>query len=141
MQVALQILFDGSPGEERLLFTNNYYKRNYLASQVQSVTDSRTKLLSTVCFNVVDDFIKLLGKKAIEQIKAAPGGLWRIVQAFDVPRKGSKPPKLAENGAVLVLKDRNKVIFYTSDLAKTPTQGIHDQNDDQAIYNLPVCVC
>lgn len=144
------------PSGKRIFFSDNFYTRHILASSLKKITDGEARLIGTVKFTNVDATNRKYLSNAIVEMKDAERGAWKLVRAYNkVPdlaklqrahnaRNKKLPAKdrkvfvspcnlVAENAGYIVWKDKKVVIFYSNDLAGTPSDHILDGSSDEAI--------
>jgi hypothetical protein len=135
---------------------DNFYTRHNLAAVLQKFTDGESRVIGTIKFTNVDGTNRYHLSKAMELMKDAPRGSWRLVQAYHkhpnyeklqrdhstqqrhlqpAERQPFMPPfdKVADCCGFIVLKDSKLVIFYSSDLNSSQTEPIMDSSDSRAV--------
>jgi len=156
LQMAHQTKLYPDPSGKRVFFTDNYYTRHTLAKELKAITDNEARLCGTVKFTNVDSINRAHLTEAISLMKDATRGSWKLVQAYDkipdldklrrkhIAAEKKKPASqrtqfvpptelVAENAGYIVWKDSKLVVFYTNDLASTPSRPILDGTSDEAI--------
>lgn len=132
-QMAHQTQLHAAPDCGRLMVMDNFYTRPVLARQLHVLSDGDCKILGTVRFTNVDGINRPALKEAIEDLKHAPRGEWRLVQVFEKCQGATQTVEAAQNAGFIVFKDRCVVTLYTNDLLDTPTLRIH-KPDDHAVH-------
>ncbi len=61
---------------------DNFYTRHNLAAVLQKFTDGESRVIGTIKFTNVDGTNRYHLSKAMELMKDAPRGSWRLVQAY-----------------------------------------------------------
>lgn len=156
LQMAQQTKQFPDPSGKRLFFTDNFYTRHTLAEVLKRITDGEARLCGTVKFSNVDATNRHYLTTAIALMKDSTRGDWKLVRAYNklpdleklkrqhaalqkrLPMAKKTPfvaphDNIADNAGYIVWKDSKIVIFYTNDLAKTPSEPILDMNDEEAI--------
>ena len=123
------------PSGRRIFFTDNFYTRHALASELKTVTDGEARLIGTVKFSNVDGTNREHLKDTINEMKDAERGTWKLLQVYDkhvdldklrkehsnemkkLPKKERTrfippPGNVAENAGFVVWKDSKVVVFY-----------------------------
>ena len=144
------------PSGKRLFFCDNFYTRHVLAKCLKRMTDGEARVIGTVKFTNVDATNRFFLTQAIQQLKDADRGSWKLVCAYDkadnldelrrkhtnvMRKKPAKqrtpfvPPrnKVADKAAYIVWKDKKIVIFYTNYLTFTLAEPILDGGSEGAI--------
>lgn len=120
------------------------------------MTDGEARLIGTVKFTNVDSTNRLYLAEAILQLKYADGGKWKLVRAYNKVPDLAKlqrahntankktcsiedffvAPKtlVSEDAGYVFWKDKKVVIFYSNNLASTPSSPIFDGDDQEAIF-------
>lgn len=120
----------------RIVVTDNFYTRQVLGEQLKRLFDNELFLLGTVWTNNFNGINRHALKTAIEGLKEAPRGAWRLFQAFNKAsdnnstRRRSKQnlthahdsPSPIEND--VVWKDLCTVVFYCNNLDGKPTAPV-----------------
>jgi sporulation protein YlmC with PRC-barrel domain len=156
-QMAHQTKLYPAPNKgNRVFFTDNFYTRHILALVLKSVTDDEARIIGTVKFTNVDSTNRTFITLALEQMKDAQRGSWKLVRAYDKvddldkqrkqhaysQRKLNKETrtqfvpshqKPADCAGYIIWKDSKIVIFYTNDLSSTPSEPILDGGNEEAI--------
>lgn len=154
--MAYQTKLYPDPSGKRVFFTDNFYTRHTLAKELQGITDNEARLIGTVKFTNVDATNRKHLSEAMSMLKDAPRGSWCLVRAYDkipdleklrrkhVAAEKKKPANqrtqfvaptelVAENAGYIFWKDSKLVVFYTNDLASTPSRCILDSTSDEAV--------
>ncbi len=123
---------------------------------MKAITEEESHLIGTVRFSNVDATNRHYLKTAIEQLKESPRGSWLLVHAYDkvgnydqlqrqhaslqrrLPKNQRTPfippmNKVAEYAGYVIFKDSKVVVFYSNDLALTPTEPILSTQNESAI--------
>ena len=82
LQMAYQTILAKDPNGKRVFFTDNFYTRHILA-KVLKITDGEARICGTVKYTNVDATNRTYLLKGIEELKDAPRGSWKLIQAFD----------------------------------------------------------
>lgn len=136
----------------RLVACNNFYTRHSFATAVHEITEGKIRLVGTVRMNYLGPENSVAVKKVVAELKDAPRGTWKLVRAYDPPmtaaekraahaaaRANKTSPVIvdvktpADNAGYIMFKDSKVVIFYTNDLADTPTADVLDGDSEEAI--------
>ena len=140
---------------KRIFFSDNYYTRHVLAKCLKNMTDGEARIIGTVKYTNVDATNRFYLTKAIQQLKDADRCSWKLVRTYDKNTEIEKyrrkhtnamkklnvknrtpfvPPhdKVAEKAGYIVWKDKKIVIFYTNDLASSPSIPIMDGSTPEA---------
>jgi hypothetical protein len=156
LQMVHQTLQFPTPSSKRYFFSNKFYTRHTLAQALKKITDGEARLMGSVRFTNVDATNRFHLKNAIEALKNSPRGSWSLVRAYDKgpnydqlqrshaaaqrplqkeQRTPFVPPMelIAEKCGYIVFKDSKVVVFYTNDLASTPSRPILHSSDEEAI--------
>lgn len=133
LQLTHQTLMKKAPQGRRLAVMDNFYTRHTLATQLAMFTDNEIRVLGTVRINNVDSVNRPSLNTAIERIKNSPRSSWLLVQVFKSKGNSTNSNEIAKNCGFVVFKDRATVVFYSNDLASTPTSPIQEP-DDHAIH-------
>lgn len=156
LQFAHQVKIDVATSEKRVVFTDNFYTRHVLASELYQITDGKVRLTGTVKYTNVDAINRIHFNSAIQTMKDAQRGHWILVQAFDKSKHVEKmrqkhnsemkklaiaqrvafvPPheSIANCAGYIVWRDSKVVVFYTNDLHATPSTFILRGNTEEAI--------
>ena len=135
---------------------DNFYTRHALAYVLKQMTDDKAQVIGTVKFPNVDCMNRQFLKEAILKLKDKQKGEWILVRAYNKAEKlkqlrrqhrkkqnrlptAKRNPfqypthKLADKTGSIVWKDRKGVLFYTNDLATTPSQELFDGGDMETI--------
>ena len=137
--------------KSRRIFTDNFYTRHALGEKMKELSNE-LKLCGTVRLNFVDEVNKVNVTKGIEMMRNAKRGDWVLVPAFNFDRNHEKDknaflkeqkknrtrqkyePKMgeqAENAGFVLFMDSKLCIFYSNDLACTPSrQNISSRHSD-----------
>ncbi|KAE8899747.1 hypothetical protein PF007_g16673 [Phytophthora fragariae] len=140
----------------RLLVCDNFYTRHNLAKTLLAFTDGEMKMLGTVRISLQGKWISPTLDAAKARMDAAPRGSSELVAAIDVPtgweklqeahkRAQKKPPPhlqtayapptaIVHNAGYVVFCDKLTVVFYTNDLAGTPSQRVLPGDSPEAIW-------
>ena len=143
-----------SPTEHRVVVCDNFYTRHSFAKLLKLLTDGEIRILGTMRFNYVDKWSKSIIKESIKRVSNADRGTWELITAVDVtpeyeqsyetyqrqinrlPIAHRSPfplePPLSENAGYIIFKDKKTVIFYTNDLAKTPSSRVLSGDNAEA---------
>ncbi|RLN49201.1 hypothetical protein BBJ28_00014775, partial [Nothophytophthora sp. Chile5] len=143
-----------SPTGRRLLICENFYTRHVFAKAVLAFTDGDVKVLGTVRMDLVDRWNKPELKEAFKRVHARQRGAWELVGAVDPDPEWEKrqqehrqeqsklPPQqrtkfkpqlmASPNAGFIVFLDKQVVVFYTNDLAKTPRARVLTDDSDEA---------
>ena len=135
---------------------DNYYTRHTLGVSLKDITDGEARIIGTVKFCNVDNTNRKFLSKAIHSMAEKQCGEWLLVRAYDKVSNyealktahKKKQKKLAKESRVafvpptsdvtdksgyIVWMDSKVVLFYTNDLAATPTRAIINVTDEQAV--------
>lgn len=75
-------------GVDRMLMAmNNFYTRHTLARQLHILSDGECKFVGTVRLNNIDAVNKRAVREAVETLKTAKNGEWRLCQTFNKVQK------------------------------------------------------
>uniref|UniRef100_H3GEE4 PiggyBac transposable element-derived protein domain-containing protein n=1 Tax=Phytophthora ramorum TaxID=164328 RepID=H3GEE4_PHYRM len=140
----------------RLLVCDNFYTRHNLAKTLMAFTDGEMRMLGTVRISLQGKWNAAALETAKARVDAAERGSWELVAAVDVAPGWEKlqekhkraqkklPPHLqteyvasmtvAAGAGYIVFRDKLTVIFYTNDLAGTPSQRVLPGNSPEAIW-------
>ena len=144
------------PQKRRVVFIDSFYTRHQLGEVVKKLTDNKTKIYGTQKFNLIDATNRTYVKKAMSMVEKLERGSWALVRAYDkvddldklrrehnklqknLPsneRKPFTPPtsQVADKAGYIIFKDKKIVIFYTNDLACTPSKPILLGKSEEAI--------
>ncbi|KAG6943184.1 hypothetical protein JG688_00017736 [Phytophthora aleatoria] len=138
-----------APNFHRLLVCDNFYTRHNLAKTLMSFTDGEMRMLGTVRISLQAAAFK-------ERIDKAERGSWELIAAVDVPpgwetlqekhKRAQKklpehmqsiysaPMTIAAKAGYSVFRDKQTVLFYTNDLASTPSQRVLSSESPEAIW-------
>ena len=157
LQMAHQTKTYQDPSGSRVFFMDNFYTRHTLAQGLKQMTDGEAKIIGTVKFTNIDSTNRRYVAEGVTKLKDCARGSWSVIRAHDKhpdldklrrrhdaeqkkkKRKKSRtqfvPPcdLVVENAGYIVWRDTKVVIFYTNDLAGTPSEPILDGGTDEAI--------
>ena len=128
MQLAHQHKSYKDPSGERLVVMDNFHTRHPLARQLANATDGEMKVLGTVRFNNIDKLNRPLVKQAVERLGDKEKGDWFLAHAHHADAKGNV--KVSSNAGCIIFKDRAIVVFYSNDLAQTPSAPLVEATDE-----------
>ncbi|KUF85454.1 hypothetical protein AM588_10000940 [Phytophthora nicotianae] len=153
--IAHQTLLLPAENGRRLLVSDNFYTRHTLAKAVLAITDGETRMLGTVRQDWIGSLNKDAVADSIARVKTKPRGSWELVAAVDSclaskkdkaahARKQKKVPahlrtpysppvEFSPRAGFIVFLDKQPVVFYTNDLASTPTARVLDGTNSEAI--------
>ncbi|KAE9041166.1 hypothetical protein PR003_g12877 [Phytophthora rubi] len=145
-----------APDGHRLLVCDNFYTRHNLAKTLMVFTDGEMRMLGTVRISLQGKWNAAALEEAKERVDTAERGSWELVAAVDVALGWEKlqekhkraqkklPPHLqteyiapktvAVNAGYIVFRDKRTVVFYTNDLAGTPSQRILPGSSPEATW-------
>ncbi|KAK1938774.1 hypothetical protein P3T76_008849 [Phytophthora citrophthora] len=134
------------PSSRRLLVSNNFYTRHNLARTLPTFTDGEMEMLGTVRIPLQGKWIGSELDAAKSRMDAASRGSWELIAAINVPPGWEKlqeahkraqkklPPQqqtsytppitITNKAGYIVFRDKRTVVFYTNDLAGTPSQRV-----------------
>jgi hypothetical protein len=135
---------------------DSFYTRHNLAAILQKFTDGESRVIGTIKLTNVGGTNRYHLSKAMELMKDAPRGAWKLVQASHKhpnyeklqrdhstqqrrlepkERQPFVPPfdNVADCCGFIVLKDSKLVVFYSSDLNSSPAEPIMDSSDSKAV--------
>ena len=124
MQMAHLTKMMKDPSGKRLVVMDNFYTGHLLARQVAKTSDDEIRILGTVRLSNIDGCNRKYLKEAIDTLGEKPRFSWLLVQAFDRQSLRDREGILAKNCGFVVFKDRKIIIFYSNDLADTPSMPI-----------------
>ncbi|POM75332.1 LOW QUALITY PROTEIN: Hypothetical protein PHPALM_7578 [Phytophthora palmivora] len=137
-----------APNQHRLLVCDNFYTRHNLAKTLATFTDGEMKMLGTVRIALQEKWMAERLEASKERIDNAERGSWELLAALDVPADWEKLQekhkrtqksfqhtfkRLASNAGYIVFRDKKTVVFYTNDLAGTPSQDVLPGHSQEAI--------
>ena len=157
LQMSHQTKLHKDPSGKRIFFTDNFYTRHVLAKELKRMTDNEARMIGIIKFTNVDATNRKFLSEAMLSMKDAERGSWCLVRAYDKvhnleelrkkhlvterkkksrDRKQFDPPTelVSENARYIIWKGSKLVIFYTNDLAKTPSQPILPSTSEEAIF-------
>ena len=154
LQVAQLHQTQKSPSGKRVVFMDNFYTRHPLAQTIEKLTSDEIKVIGTIKLSNVDGVNMQRLQNAKKTIEDMPRGSWVLLQCLTVqknkPTKATKYKKnkttstrkekdkreslvVAPNAGYIVYKDSKIVIFYTNDLAQTPSKPILYSTEAEAV--------
>jgi Transposase IS4 len=116
--------------DKRVVFMDNFYTRHKFAKEVKLLSLNTVHVVGAMRINYVDAINKPRVKEAMELLKSKERGSWYLLQCFESASSITQSPEIATNTGYIVFKDRNIVIFYSNDLASTPTVPIQGSTDE-----------
>ncbi len=149
--------------KSRRIFTDNFYTRHALGQKMKEISNNELKLCGTVRLNFVDEVNKVNVIEGIEMMKKAERGDWVLVPAFNFEQNHEKEknaflkeqkkkktrrkyePKMGDqvdNAGFILFMDSKLCIFYSNDLASTPSQQnvCSRHSDEDAIKHAWKCM-
>ena len=130
LQMSHQTKLFKDSNKKRIIVMDNFYTRHVLARQVNQLSEDNIRIIGTVRFNNVDSVNRRHLKEAMTMMSSKSRGSWLLVQSFDKPTERHQPAQVAKNAGFIVFKDRNVVVFYTNDLATTPSSPIEEPTEE-----------
>lgn len=116
------------PDRVRLMFMNNFYTSHVLTRQLARLSDRDCRVFDPVRFTNIDGLNRTALREAIESLRYAQPGDWRLVKVYQEDVNANSVAAGAERTGFGFFKDPFVVSFYTNDLADTPRLGIHTPN-------------
>ncbi|KAE9124369.1 hypothetical protein PF010_g6042 [Phytophthora fragariae] len=137
-----------APSGKRVVVMDSYYTRHAFAKHALSMSAGETRIIGTCRLNYVDCLPRPAVEAAILALKDADRGAWKLVAAVDTVsnmkaaekahkqsekhlRKAKKTPfepprQRSPRTGYIVFRDKKVVLFYTNDLAATPSADVLD---------------
>ena len=129
--------------------------RHSLAEAAKRMTDGKVKITGRQKFNLIDATNRVLVRRAMSMAEKLKWGSWALVKAYnkdenvaklcnqhnknqkDLPKTQkctfeSPLTNLADKSGFIIFKDKKIVIFYTNDLAFTPSRDLLLRRSDEA---------
>lgn len=134
LMLAMQEHLRRANGEhKRVIFCDNYYTRHSFASALKIISDGKIRMIGTVRGNFIGKDNSQNVKRAVERLSNAARGSWELVRAYDPPLTPNGTKTVADCAGFIVFKDSKVVVFYSNDLASTPSQDFLTSDDQEAI--------
>ncbi|KAG6945714.1 hypothetical protein JG688_00016426 [Phytophthora aleatoria] len=127
----------------RLLVCDKFYTRLNLAKTLLVFTDGEMKMLCTVRISLQGTWNTMELEAAKARFENAERGLWKLQEKHTraqkkLPRHQQTeymaPMSIAPNAGYIVFRDKLTVVFYTNDLAGTPSQRVLSGGSAAAIW-------
>jgi hypothetical protein len=127
---------------KRIIICDNFYTRHSFASVLKTITDGRVRIIGTVRGNFLGIYNAANVKAAMQRLANAPRGSWILVRAYDPPTTRNGEKTVADSAGFIVFKDSKVCVFYSNDLAFTPSQDFLEMESQEAInccHGLATC--